>query len=118
MNTFSRCNIAFDDAGRGEFKDGRKVLSGVNYFLYYDKIIENNHVPEQDFEGAYDIYGQFETVDCIPEIKKQGRYTLCLQSKLELEIEVTFVYPPGANTLSCDFSVVGDSVKKFYNLLS
>lgn len=118
MNTFSRCDIAFDDTGRGKFKDGPKVLSEVDYFLYYDKIIEDNHVPEQEFEDTYDVYGQFETVGCIPAIKKNGRYTLCLQSNLELEIEVTFVYQPGADTVSCDFTVVGDSVKKFYNLLS
>lgn len=117
MSTFDRCNIAFDDTGRGTLKDGQKVLSMVNYFLYYDKVAESNHITEQAFEGIPDVYGQFETVDCIPAIKKQGQYTLCLQSKLELEIKVTFIFKPGVNTVSCDFSVVGDSVKKFYNLL-
>jgi hypothetical protein len=117
MSTFDRCNIAFDDTGRGMLKDGQKVLSEVNYFLYYDKVAESNHLMEQEFEGIPDVYGQFETVGCIPAIKKQGQYTLCLQSKLELEIKVTFIFQPGVNTVSCDFSVVGDSVKKFYNLL-
>ncbi len=118
MSTFDRCSIAFDDTGRGKLKDGQKVLSEVNYFLYYDKVAESNHVREQEFEGTPDVYGQFETVNSIPAIKKQGLYTLCLQSKLELEIKVTFIYQPGVNTVSCDFAVVGDSVNKFYNLLS
>jgi hypothetical protein len=117
MSTFDRCNIAFDDTGRGKLKDGQKVLSEVNYFLYYDKVAESDQVVEQKFEGIPDVYGQFETVDCIPAIKKQSQYTLCLQSKLELEIKVTFIYQPSVNTVSCDFTVVGDSVKKFYNLL-
>jgi hypothetical protein len=117
MSTFNRCDIAFDDTGRGKLKDGQKVLSEVNYFLYYDKVVERNHVMGQEFVGIFDVYGQFETFDGIPAIKKQGQYTLCLQSKLELEIKVTFIYQPGVNTVSCDFTVVGDSVKKFYNLL-
>jgi len=118
MNTFSRCNIAFDDTGRGILKEHRQVLAEVNYFLYYDKVLGNDSVMAQEFEGTPDVYGQFETLHGIPTIRQQGRYTLCLQSRLELEIEVDFVFPPGKNTVSCDFTVVGDSVKKFYNLLS
>ena len=118
MSTSNRCNIAFDDTGRGTLKDHQQVLAEVNYFLYYDKVLESDPVPEQEHEGVPDVYGQFETVDGIPTIKQQGHYTLCLQSRLELEIEVNFVYPSGINTVSCDFTVVGDSVKKFYNLLS
>ena len=118
MSTFDRCSIAFDDTGRGKLKDGQKVISEINYFLYYDKVVEDNHDMEQKFEGLPDVYGQFETVDSIPALKKQGQYTLCLQSKLELEMKITFIYQPGVNTVSCDFTVVDDSVKKFYNLLS
>jgi len=118
MSTSERCNIAFDDTGRGKLKDHRQVLAKVNYFLYYDKVLKSDPVTAQEYESLPDVYGQFETVDCIPKIKQQGRFTLCLQSRLELEIEVNFVYPSGINTVSCDFTVVGDSVKKFYNLLS
>jgi hypothetical protein len=118
MSTSERCNIAFDDTGRGKLKDHRQVLAKVNYFLYYDKVLKSDPVTAQEYESLPDVYGQFETVDCIPTIKQQGRFTLCLQSRLELEIEVNFVYPSGINTVSCDFTVVGDSVKKFYNLLS
>ena len=118
MNTPSRCHIAFDDTGRGKLKDHQQVLTEVNYFLYYDKVLGNDSVTAQEFEGIPDVYGQFETIHGIPIIRQQGRYTLCLQSRLELEIEVDFVFPPGTHTVSCDFTVVGDSVKKFYNLLS
>jgi hypothetical protein len=118
MNTPSRCSIAFDDTGRGKLKDHGHVLAEVNYFLYYDKVLESEAVTAQKFEGFPDIYGQFETVDGIPTIKQKGHYTLCLQSRLELEIEVDFVFPPGTHTVSCDFTVKDDSVKKFYNLLS
>lgn len=118
MNTLSRCHIAFDDTGRGKLKDHQQVLTEVNYFLYYDKVLGNDSVTAQEFEGIPDVYGQFETIHGIPIIRQQGRYTLCLQSRLELEIEVDFVFPPSVNTVSCDFTVVGDSVKKFYNLLS
>ena len=118
MSSSERCNIAFDDTGRGKLKDHRKVFADVNYFLYYDKVLKSDPVTAQENEETPDVYGQFETVDGIPTIKQQGHYTLCLQSRLELEIEVNFVYPPGINTVSCDFTVVGDSVKKFYNLLS
>ena len=118
MDTSARCDIAFDDTGRGKLKDRRQVLAEVNYFLYYDKVLESDPVSAQEFEGIPDVYGQFETVDGIPTIRQKGHYTLCLQSRLELEIEVDFVFPPGINTVSCDFTVVGDSVKKFYNLLS
>ena len=118
MNTPSRCNIAFDDTGRGKLKDHGHVLAEVNYFLYYDKVLESDPLTEQKFEGVPDVYGQFETVDGIPTIKQKGQYTLCLQSRLELEIEVDFVFPPGTNSVSCDFTVKDDSVKKFYNLLS
>jgi len=118
MNTPSRCNIAFDDTGRGKLKDHGQILAEVNYFLYYDKVLESGAVTSQKFEGIPDVYGQFETVDGIPPIRQKGRYTLCLQSRLDLEIEVDFVFPAGTHTVSCDFTVVGDSVKKFYNLLS
>ena len=118
MNTSSRCNIAFDDTGRGKLKEHGHVLAEVNYFLYYDKILGSDPDTTQAFKGLPDVYGQFETVGGIPDIQQKGRYTLCLQSRLELEIEVDFVFPPGTHAVSCDFTVVGDSVKKFYKLLS
>jgi len=118
MIPFDRCDIAFDDSGRGKLKDGRQVLAEVDYFLYYDKILESDQAMKQEFDGNQDVFGQFETVDCIPVVKKHGHYMLCLQSKLELEIEVDFIYQPGINSVSCEFSVVGDSLKKFYELTS
>ncbi len=118
MIKFERCDIAFDDSGRGKLKDGQQVFAEVDYFLYYDKIHEIDQSIGKKNEGIPDIYGQFSTVDSLPEIKKGDKYTLCLQSRLELEIEVKFVYHPAAQSVSCEFIVVGDSIKKFYNLLS
>ena len=118
MTIFERCDIAFDDSGRGKLKDGQDVLAEVDYFLYYDKILEADQVIESKFEDTLNVYGQFSTVDSLPEIKKGDKFTLCLQSKLDLEIEVKFVYQPAVQSVSCEFNVVGDSLKKFYNLLS
>lgn len=118
MTVFERCDIAFDDSGRGKLKDNQQVLAEVNYFLYYDKVFRINRGIEKKYEGIPDIYGQFSTVNSLPEIKKGDNYTLCLQSKLELEIEVKFVYQPTSQSVSCEFTVVGKSIKKFYDLLS
>ena len=113
MTIFERCDIAFDDSGRGKLKDCQQILSEVDYFLYYDKVLGIDQGIEK-----LSIYGQFSTVDSLPEIKKGNHYTLCLQGRLELEIEVKFVYQPAVQSVSCEFTVVGDSLKKFYNLLS
>lgn len=118
MIEFGRCDIAFDDSGRGKLKDGPQMVSEVDYFLYYDKIIEIDAVKDRISNGRLTVYGQLSTVNSLPEIKKGDHYMLCLQSRLELEIEVKFVYPPTARSISCEFNVVGDSLKKFYNLLS
>jgi len=118
MIKFGRCDIAFDDSGRGKLKDGQQVFAEVDYFLYYDKIHEIDQSKWKKNEGIPDIYGQLSTVDSLPEIEKGDKYTLCLQSRLELEIEVKFVYHPSAQSVSCEFIVVGNSIKKFYNLLS
>ena len=118
MTVFERCDIAFDDSGRGKLKDGQQVLVEVDYFLYYDKVLEDDQVIENKFEDILIIYGQFSTVDSLPEIKKGDNFTLCLQSRLDLEIEIEFVYKPAVQSLSCEFNVVGDSLKKFYKLLS
>ena len=113
MTIFERCDIAFDDSGRGKLKVGQKVLAEVDYFLYYDKVLGIDQGIEK-----LSIYGQYSTVNSLPEIKKGDNYTLCLQSKLELEIEVKFVYHPTSRSVSCEFTVIGDSLTKFYNLLS
>ena len=118
MNKFGRCDIAFDDSGRGKLKDGQQVLTEVDYFLYYDKIYEIDQDIGKNYNFIPNIYGQFSTVNSLPEIKKEDNYTLCLQSRLELEIQVKFVYQPAAQSVSCEFTVVGDSLKKFYDLLS
>ena len=113
MIRLGRCDIAFDDSGRGKLKDRQQILSEVDYFLYYDKVLGIDRSIEK-----LSIYGQFSTVDSLPEIKKGDNYTLCLQSRLELEIEVKFVYQPAVQSVSCEFTVVGDSIEKFYDLLS
>ena len=118
MTVFERCDIAFDDSGRGKLKNGQQVLAEVDYFLYYDKVLEEDQVIENKFEDILSIQGQFSTVDSLPKIKKGDNLTLCLQSKLDLEIEVDFVYQPAVQSVSCEFNVVGDSLKKFYKLLS
>jgi hypothetical protein len=118
MTIFERCDIAFDDSGRGKLKEGQQVLAEIDYFLYYDKFFKGNQVVENKYEDILSIYGHFSTIDCLPEIKKRGNYILCLQSRLELEIEVNFVHQPATQSVSCEFTVVGDSLKKFYNLLS
>jgi len=69
-------------------------------------------------QSILDGYGQFSTVGSLPEIKKGDHYTLCLQSRLELEIEVKFVYQPAYQSVPCEFAVVGGSLKKILNLLS
>ena len=118
MTVFGECNIGFDDSGRGKLKEGHQVLAEVDYFLYYDKILEIDQGIEKKYGNLPDIYGQFSTVESLPEIKKGDNYTLCLQGKLELEIEVKFVYQPVDQSVSCEFTVVGNSLKKFYDLLS
>lgn len=118
MIKFGRCDIAFDDSGRGKLKDGQQVITEVDYFLYYDKILEIDHVKGKSNERILSVYGQLSTVDSLPEIKKGDHYMLWLQSRLELEIEIKFVYQPSVRSVSCEFTVVGDSLKKFYNLLS
>jgi hypothetical protein len=118
MTVFERCDIAFDDSGRGKLKEGQQVIAEVDYFLYYDKILGIDQVIDEKPEGNLSVYGHFSTIDCLPEIKKRGNYMLCLQSRLELEIEVNFVHQPVPQSVSCEFTVVGDSLKKFYNLLS
>jgi hypothetical protein len=118
MIEFERCDIAFDDSGRGKLKDGQQVLSEVDYFLYFDKVLEIDQVKGKSYDDILSVYGQFSTVDSLPEINKGDHYTLCLKSRLELEIKVKFVYQPADESVSCEFTVVGDSLRKFYNLLS
>ena len=55
MTVFERCDIAFDDSGRGKLKNGQQVLAEVDYFLYYDKVLEEDQVIENKFEDILSI---------------------------------------------------------------